>query len=584
MSETTLTPSKEIIALSDFEHVLLKPEMYVGSIEPIEESVRIIKNNIIENATKPISIGFYKLMNEILDNAFDEAKRMNGKMTKITISFDSKTKRVTVIDTGNGFFKGTEKNKKTGMNNIETAMTMLRAGSNFKNNEIQNTILGTHGIGASVVNMLSDEFEIHTINNERNYKQVWNKFKSVLVEDNPRKRGDISGTTISFIPRADKYAKCNWDFEYIEAQMIFKEYIRKKDPVLNNVIFEVYCDNLKLDLNKEFVPEDSFIVESKIGQFILWEHCDNGTKMTSFINTALCTGIHQTIMQDIFNEILDYKYAHAYYDFFFVLNLPPKNVKFGDQNKTKYAVGRWEIEPIIEKYFFKEIKKSFPKTDMFKRIKKRIKEKNDNEEIQGLKKALRNKSKKVISDKYFPPSDRKGTLFIVEGECIEYKEKINIWRNDELLNIEMRELQIGDQVLTHNNRFKKIQNVQRKLKEVITIKTPGFSFKCSKKHPIYVLNTETNEFEFIKAKELDNTKHKIVKNLLRNFLGTVEIIGREEIDNDKYKIRFYLENDEVYDNTETHKYCIFDSESETFEMKESKDIQKGNLIALFEDI
>lgn len=416
MNETISTPNKEIIALSDFEHVVLKPEMYVGSIEPIDESVRIIKNGFIENTTKPISIGFYKLMNEVLDNAFDEAKRMDGKMDKISISFDSKTKKVTVSDTGNGFYKGTEINEKTGINNIETAMTMLRAGSNFKNQDIQNTLLGTHGIGASVVNMLSDEFEIHTINHDRNYRQVWKKFESVLKEDKPRKKSEKIGTAISFIPRESQFKKCNWDFEYIEAQMIFKEYIRKNDPILSKVEFEVYCDGIKLDLNKKFVPDDNFTIDTKIGQFILWEHRDNGTKMTSFINTALCTGIHQTILQDILNELLDYKYAHIYYDFFFVMNLPPKHVKFGDQNKTKYAVGRWEIEPIIEKHFFKELQKSFIKTEMFKRIKQRIKDKNDNEEIQGLKKALRNKSKKVVSDKYFPPTDRKGTLFIVEGE------------------------------------------------------------------------------------------------------------------------------------------------------------------------
>lgn len=412
---TNIIPNKEIVALSDAEHVLLKPTMYIGSIEPTDEKVRVIKNQNIEDDAKPISIGFYKLLNEVIDNAFDECKRMFGKMEKITVSFDSSTKKVTVTDTGNGFYKGTDINQKTGLNNIETAVTILRAGSNFTNDDIDNSLIGTNGIGVSVVNMLSDEFEIHTINDKRNYRQIWHQFKSVVKEDNKKKSTDKKGTTISFIPREDKFKKCNWDFDYIESQMIFKEYIRKNDPMLSQLKFEVYCDNRKLDLNKKFIPDDHFIVESKIGQLMIWEHRENGTKMTSFINTALCSGIHQTIIQDCLNDIFDYKYAHQYYDFFFVLNLPPKHVRFGDQNKTKYAAGRWEIEPIIEKYFLKEIQKLYPKTEMFKRIKQRIKERNDNDEIQGLKKALRNKSKKVISEKYIAPADRKGTLLICEG-------------------------------------------------------------------------------------------------------------------------------------------------------------------------
>jgi DNA gyrase/topoisomerase IV subunit B len=416
MNNTPESPSKEIIALSDFEHVLLSPTMYVGTIEPIDESVRIIKNGIIETTVKPISTGFYKLMNEVLDNSFDEAKRMDGSMTNISISFDSKTNRVTVSDTGNGFFKGTEINDKTGLTNVETAMTMLRAGSNFKNQGIQNSLLGTHGIGASVVNMLSDEFEVHSINDTHSYHHIWKKFETFSKEIKPKKRSDVKGTTISFIPRTDKFENYKWDFEYIEAQMIFKDFIRKNDPYLSKIKFEVKFDDVAIDLTKKFIPEENFTVDSKIGQFILWEHPDNGFKSTSFINTAMCTGIHQTIITDKINDLLDYKWGNVYFDIFFVMNLPPKHVKWDSQNKTKYAVGRWEIEPIIEKHFGQDIERQFPKTEIFKRIKQKIKENIEKDEIQSLKKALRNKAKKVVSDKYFPPTDKKGTLFIVEGE------------------------------------------------------------------------------------------------------------------------------------------------------------------------
>ena len=146
---------KQVIALDDAEHVLHRPTMYIGQIELSEDKIPIIRDGKLVSANKKISVGFYKLMNEILDNAFDEAKRLKGKMKKIEIHFDSKTSKVLVNDHGEGFYNGTMINEKTGINNIETAMTELRAGTNFFNEDSTDSLIGTNGVGASLVNMLS---------------------------------------------------------------------------------------------------------------------------------------------------------------------------------------------------------------------------------------------------------------------------------------------------------------------------------------------------------------------------------------------------------------------------------------------
>ena len=154
--------TKEIIALSDFEHVKIRPQMYVGSTDLSDEKVPIIKEGKLHEEIKSISVGFYKLFNEILDNSIDEAKRMKGKMKSIKISIDSSTNKITIEDSGNGFYNGTAINTKTGINNIETAMTQLRSGSNFYNDDIDETLIGTNGVGAALVNMLSSNFTIET--------------------------------------------------------------------------------------------------------------------------------------------------------------------------------------------------------------------------------------------------------------------------------------------------------------------------------------------------------------------------------------------------------------------------------------
>jgi len=92
--------SKEIVVLEEHEHILLRPTMYVGSVIPSEERIPLIKNGRIHMENQEISIGFYKMFHEVLDNAIDEAKRMKGKMPLVRVDVDSTTNQVTVKDTG----------------------------------------------------------------------------------------------------------------------------------------------------------------------------------------------------------------------------------------------------------------------------------------------------------------------------------------------------------------------------------------------------------------------------------------------------------------------------------------------------
>ncbi len=414
--------SKKIIALSDYEHVLHRPTMYIGSVEVSQEAIPIISDGKLIQSSKKISVGFYKLMNEILDNAFDEAKRMKGKMKKVSIHFDSFTSRVSVTDTGNGFYKGTEINEKTGINNIETAMTGLRAGTNFFNKDSTDALIGTNGVGASLVNMLSTEFSIETTNDEMYFKKVWKNFEGTETIERKATKKDKLGTTISFIPR-DKatvhdeevklFAGCVWDKDYIHTQMVFRNFLKKNDEFISNLEFEAYFDGQKLDLELPFLPEQNITIKTKFGIFVFWRRFENATSV-SFMNGAQCVGIHQKIFQDWINNIFDDNYAHHFYETLVLLNLPPKVVRFADQNKTKYAGGRWEIESLIKKAFWNKLHYDIPKSVIFKDIKKAIQERMFNDAMNSIKRQKKQKKQKV-SEKYVPPTTTKDTLFIVEG-------------------------------------------------------------------------------------------------------------------------------------------------------------------------
>lgn len=407
--------NKEIVALSDVEHVRLRTGMYVGAVEPIEENCRIIKDGIITSEKKMISTGFYKLLNEIVDNSFDEAKRNPSKKCEITVSFDTSTNEVTVKDTGGGFLNASAINKKTGKTNVETALSNLRAGSNFSNDNINATILGTNGVGASCVNMLSDKFTVDTVNEKESYHQEWVDFKTTGPIVKKKTKSDERGTSISFIPLKSIFKDCKWDYDYVMSQMVFREYVRVSDPLTKNVSFKMFWDGKEVDLNQKFIPDSAFSVSTKLGTLHIWKYSEGMYQQTGFVNTSLCIGTHMNIFQDFMNDMFDYNRSWLYWCCVLTLNLPPKMVKFDDQNKRKLVSGRWEVEPEMERHFLNQVRREFKKTDMYKEIKKRIEEEKLRDDAKEMKRQMRAVKKRLVSDKYFPPSGSKRALLITEG-------------------------------------------------------------------------------------------------------------------------------------------------------------------------
>ena len=190
--------SKEIIALNTFEAVRLRPTMYIGQISPIEEKLPLIIDGVITNVEKSWSAGFMHLIVEILENALDEAKRCKGKMKNIHVEINLATNEVTVTDEGTGFHNAAKKHPKTKKNVVRTALEELHAGSNFT--DTSTNLLGTHGVGSAVVNILSEKFVVETVNKTHFVRIAWENFK--VVEETIRKKEskDKLGTKISFIP------------------------------------------------------------------------------------------------------------------------------------------------------------------------------------------------------------------------------------------------------------------------------------------------------------------------------------------------------------------------------------------------
>ena len=403
--------NKTIEVLTDFEHIIKRPTIYVGSVKRSDETLPIIDSGIIKSVVKEHSVGMYKLFDEVFSNSVDEAKRMSTSMKKITVEVNSNENSVSITDTGDGFTNGSSINKKSGLSNIETAVSMLRAGSNFDNDSITETLVGTNGMGVSLVNALSNMFEIETTNPKEIYLQTWKTFKASSAKVTSKPKSKQTGTRVTFSPNNQVFDNTKWDYQTIKSYLCLKKRVLETETKTAGLKIDFIWNGKSENVTSLLSPD--WTAKTPIGEILIWEKTPESGSF-SYVNSALCTGIHQKIILDRINGQLDDSLGHHFYDTLIILNLSPGIVRFGDQNKTKFVSKREEVEPTISKHFDPILARFF-KSEVYKNIKKAVdarKKETELKKIRRDKKSIRVKH----SNKYFPSaSARAETLFIVEG-------------------------------------------------------------------------------------------------------------------------------------------------------------------------
>lgn len=408
---------RDIVAFEDHEHVLKRPALYVGSITKSDEKIPIYRDGSFVTELRSISVAYWKIIDEVIDNALDEAKRCAREkkpMSSIYVRFDSNSGVIEVEDTGRGFKDGDKNNSKTGLTNIETALTKLRSGSNFYNEENGSTVVGMNGMGVSLCTILSDWLEIETSNGAIIYKQKWVDFTKVAYKEIKKTtKKTKTGTIIRFKPREKVFVDCLPEYDIVLTKMVLRNLLIKNSKDINALNFVVYFDGKQIDLNIPTIPIDSMQIKSDLGNIWVFKSFEDSCSL-GFINGALCTGSHINIVRDTINEIFDSSTAHHFYEMIALFDLPAQNVRFGDQNKTKFVTPRSEMEEVFAKQIIPRIRKEVSKWKYFKEIKKLIQEKSDAESLRKVRSAKR-QSKVQISDKYTPPAKKQINLFICEG-------------------------------------------------------------------------------------------------------------------------------------------------------------------------
>ncbi len=192
-------------ALSDKEHALLRPGMYIGSCEPVrtsmfvcdQDNLRIVKKDIMYNA------GLIRIYEEILLNAFDHTIR-DPTCTEIKVNVDRSTNSITVGNNGSGIPVVIK--EELGIYVPEMLFGMLRSGSNF-DEDTKRTTGGQNGLGASLAVLFSSEFILETIDSttKKLYKQTWRKNMSEKSDPEIKRCSKKPYTKITFTPDLSRF-------------------------------------------------------------------------------------------------------------------------------------------------------------------------------------------------------------------------------------------------------------------------------------------------------------------------------------------------------------------------------------------
>ena len=226
MSDNKITGNydeSQIQVLEGLEAVRKRPGMYIGST-----SVK----------------GLNHLIYEIVDNAVDEALAGYCKNIRVTIG---RGNIVTVEDDGRGIPVG--KHPKMGISTLEVVFTILHAGGKFGGGGYK-VSGGLHGVGASVVNALSEwlEVEVYDSRTGKMYKQRYDRGKA----ENPVNEigtTDKTGTKVTFLPDAEIFETLEFEYDVILNRMREQAFLnagiriiltdeRGEEPVVEDLCYE----------------------------------------------------------------------------------------------------------------------------------------------------------------------------------------------------------------------------------------------------------------------------------------------------------------------------------------------------------
>ena len=278
--ENTEYGADQIQILEGLEAVRKRPGMYIGSTS---------------------SRGLHHLVYEIVDNAVGEA--LAGFCTEIQVTINPDNS-ITVIDNGRGIPVGI--NHKAGIPAVEVVFTMLHAGGKFGGGGYK-VSGGLHGVGASVVNALSEWLEVTICREGKKYQQRYERghtmypLKEIGVCDS-----EETGTKVTFLPDKEIFEETVYDYDILKQRLREMAFLTKG--------LRIVLRDTRADQEKEKI----FHYEGGIREFVTYL---NRSKEALYPEVIYCEGEKDGVMVEVAMQHND-SYTENSYGFVNNINTP----------------------------------------------------------------------------------------------------------------------------------------------------------------------------------------------------------------------------------------------------------------------
>ncbi|CAG0917454.1 unnamed protein product [Notodromas monacha] len=201
---------------SQLEHILLRPDTYIGSVEKLTEKMWVYDNEKQQMALREITFvpGLYKIFDEILVNAADNKQR-DPSMDTIDIHIDAESNVISVKNNGKGIPVVQHKEEKMFVPTL--IFGHLLTSSNYNDDEAKVTG-GRNGYGAKLCNIFSTKFTVETACSEskKNFKQTWANNMSKTTEPKVTAFSGKDYTKVTFSPDLVKFKMDRLDKDTVD--------------------------------------------------------------------------------------------------------------------------------------------------------------------------------------------------------------------------------------------------------------------------------------------------------------------------------------------------------------------------------
>ncbi|KZF25188.1 DNA topoisomerase II [Xylona heveae TC161] len=429
--------------LSQLEHILRRPDTYVGSIERTEKQMWVYNSTTESMESRPVSFvpGLYKIFDEIVVNAADN-KQNDQKMDAIKVTIDREKGEISVWNNGKGI--PIEMHKKEKIYIPEMIFGHLLTSSNYDDNQ-QKVTGGRNGFGAKLCNIFSTEFNLETADSQmgKKYKQTWtNNMTNMEKAKITSCKGD-DYTKVTFKPDFAKFGMdgIDDDFEALVMRRVYdlagtsrgvKVHLNGERIKIRN--FEQYMKMYTKAIQKENGEDGEavkIITESPDPHWeIGFTVSDGSFQQVSFVNSIATTsgGTHVNYICDqIANRLLEtvkkknknganLKSHQIRNHMFLFVNSLIVNPAFTSQTKEQLTTksSQFGSKCVITEEFLKKV----AKTDVVNRILHFAQQKADQlmKKTDGSRRSRMNNPKLIDANLAGTKDGHRCTLILTEGD------------------------------------------------------------------------------------------------------------------------------------------------------------------------